>query len=300
MSTVPDADELQTTKSEKLLAVVMTVFLLIGGVWAYQEIDDRVRSAVEVRSASAADRAAIERLDRRSDRLLRAEQAQSQARQELELRREAYRTALDARRPAAELERRYRRAETAYEAAVRERRAAGAAVAVAAPAAGAAERRVSASADRRRDRQALITFGLRLALVLGSLAFGLWLLARLRRRNSRYLPLGFAAVMFATILAFVLAVDYLTDYFNPFDLGLLVLSVIGVAATTAVFWLLQRYLRRRLPTRRVRKRECPFCGYPVGENPHCEGCGREVVAPCARCDRPRRVGSLHCRSCGAG
>ena len=70
--------------------------------------------------------------------------------------------------------------------------------------------------------------------------------------------------------------------------------------TLAAFWWLQRYLARRLPYRRVRKRECPFCGYPAGAgSEHCEGCGRQVLASCDACDQPRRVGTLHCGACGA-
>ena len=93
------------------------------------------------------------------------------------------------------------------------------------------------------------------------------------------------------LLAVVLAV--------PLDLGPLVLALLGIGLTLAGFAVLQRYLARRIPVRRVRKKECPYCGYPAGQGDHCEGCGREVVAPCARCASPRRVGTLHCRACGA-
>ena len=44
MSTRVDVEEIQTTKGEKLLAVVLTIFLLIGGVWTYAKIDDAVRT----------------------------------------------------------------------------------------------------------------------------------------------------------------------------------------------------------------------------------------------------------------
>ena len=91
----------------------------------------------------------------------------------------------------------------------------------------------------------------------------------------------------------------MTDYFDPIDLGPLVLSLIGIVATLIAFVVLQRYLAKRLPSRRVRKSECPFCGYPVRGNTHCEGCGRDVIAPCAQCDAPRRVGAVHCGACGA-
>ena len=299
MSTAVDVEELQTTKSEKLLAFVMVAFLLIGGVWSYQEIDDRVRSSIELAQPTAGEAAALRTRNQASQRLFRAERRQQQARREVGFRREEFRAALDAGRPSGALERRYRDAQAEFGDAQRERRAAARALSAAQPAARAAGRAVGERMEERRDRQELVSFVLRLVLVLVSLLVSYALLARLRSRNSRYLPLGGAALAYATILAFVLAGDYLTDYFNPFDLGLLLLSLIGVVATCVAFWVLQRYLARRLPQRRVRRSQCPFCGFPVRENTRCEGCGREVIAPCARCESPRRVGSAHCGTCGA-
>jgi len=140
---------------------------------------------------------------------------------------------------------------------------------------------------------------LRFVLVAASLGLGYWLLARMRRRGSRYFTVAVGVVAYAAILAFVLAADYITDYVDPLDLGPLVLSLFGIAITLLAFAVLQRYLARRIPLSRVRKRECPFCGYPVRGNRRCEGCGREVVASCAECGSDRRVGVLHCGACGA-
>ena len=151
----------------------------------------------------------------------------------------------------------------------------------------------------RENRRELLAFVFRLAFVLANIVFGYWLLAQLRRRRSRYYPVGMAFVGYAAVLAFVMAADYLTDYFDPLDLGPLVLSLVGIVATLIAMVMLQRYLAKRLPSRRVRKSECPFCGYPVRGNTHCEGCGRDVIAPCAQCDEPRRVGAAHCGVCGA-
>jgi hypothetical protein len=80
-----------------------------------------------------------------------------------------------------------------------------------------------------------------------------------------------------------------------------VLSLFGIVATIVAFAVLQRHLARRIPIRRVRKSECPFCGYPVtAGGVHCEGCGREVVGACSACGSGRRVGTAHCAACGAG
>lgn len=212
--------------------------------------------------------------------------------------REAYRTALDAGDPAPELEQAYERAQALRVETERELVDARQELATAEPVAQAAGARVADAQEQALDRQALLSFAFRLVLVSATIALGYVLLGTLRRRGSRYLPLGLAWVGFAAVLAFVMAGDYVTDYVDPFDLGPLVLALVGIAFTIAGFVALQRYLARRIPIRRVRKGECPFCGYPARGTPHCEGCGRDVVAECTSCAAPRRVGSLYCGACG--
>jgi flagellar biogenesis protein FliO len=303
MSTRVDVEEIQTTKGEKLLAVVLAAFLLMGGVWVYAKIDDAARTTSPPDYSyrgTPSEQAALKEERSAEAQLARAQVATRNARDNLELKGEAYRTALEAHRAEA------KRLGVAYDSA-RKRHArarrdvvqARAEVARARPAAAAAERHVSQVQNGRIEKRELVTFFLRLAWVIANLLFGYWLLARLRRKGSRYYPVGMAFVGYAVVLAFVMATDYLTDYFDPLDLGPLVLSLVGIVLTLLAFVGLQRYLAKRIPGRRVRRRECPFCGYPVRDNPHCEGCGRDVLAPCARCSEPRRVGAAHCGVCGA-
>jgi hypothetical protein len=308
MTTRVDAEEIETTKGEKLLAAVLTIFLLIGLLWVYFHVDvDRDYGyAPPERAISADDRSALERHGRALETLRAAKARESSARRRLSDRREAYRTALDAGRDDPGLQRRYETAQAAFAAAEARRRAAKRAQLASAPAARAAERSLDAAAQREQARlddqhghDELVSLARRLVLVLVLLAASYLLLARLRRRRSRYLPAAMAAVAAVALLALVMGVDYLTDYIEVTDLGVPVLSGVGVLMTLAAFVVLQRYLARRLPERRVRKRECPFCGYPVGDNRHCEGCGRDVIADCATCSSPRRVGTSHCGACGA-
>src|SRR5512132_2606622 len=121
MSTRVDVEEIQTTTSEKLLALGLTVFLLIGGIWTYQRIDDVVREAVGVEAVqpSPTEQAALQRLDDAQTRLNAATQARAAARDNLELRREAYRTAPDAGRRAPLLERAYEAARARFRRAQR-------------------------------------------------------------------------------------------------------------------------------------------------------------------------------------
>jgi flagellar biogenesis protein FliO len=302
MSAMLDVEDVQTTKGEKLLAVVLTIFLLIGGVWTYQKIDDVVRDASPPDYSyrgTPAEQAAVGRLNTADRRYERALNERARATQNLELRREAYRTALDEGRRDPQLRQAYVRAQARLTRARRNIVAAQREVAQAQPAAQDAQEHIGEVQQGRTERHELLTFLFRLLFVMAGIAFGYWLLARLRRRGSRYYAVGIAVVAYSAILAFVMAVDYLTDYFEPLELGPLVLSLFGIAVTLLAFVGLQRYLARRIPHRRVRKGECPFCGYPVRANEHCEGCGRQVIAPCAACNGPRRVGTRHCAACGA-
>jgi hypothetical protein len=292
-------EQLETTKSEKLLAVVFAAFLLIGGIWAYAKIDDLAREAISVAVApTPAEQSAISKLQAARGRVQSLIQTREEARLDLELRREAYRTALDSRKPAGALERAYQRAQVRFEQTGRALRQAERRVLAAQPEADVAERRIAAELERKEDRRALIAFLLRFGFVTGLVVAGYPLLGRMRARGSRFLPLAFSYVGFTVVLALVFAADYITDYADPLDLGPFILSLVGIVATALAFVALQRYLARRTPYRRVRKGECPFCGYPVGGTVHCEGCGRQVSAACAHCSAPRRVGTLRCGACG--
>jgi hypothetical protein len=295
-----EIEEIQATKSEKFLAVVLAVFLLIGGIWFYAKADDWVRSSIDLPQPTPAEQAAISALDDAQRRHSQAAQRMDQSRADLELAREAYRTALDAGRPGTELEREYELAQQRLRAAERATVEALAAVAAAQP---AAERAYGTQGERYQDAQSKRTW---IVALIRFVFIALWLvlsarlLWTLRRRESRYLPLAFAAVACGALLTLALAGDYVTDYIDPLELGPLVLSLVGIAATLAGFIAVQRYLAQRIPVSRVRKSECPFCGYPVrGDGPHCQGCGREVIGECGTCGRPRRVGTARCAACGA-
>ena len=291
-----DNEEIQTTRGEKALALVLTVFLLIGGIWAYEKLE--IHHGYVQPSYTPAEQAAISTYDAAQQRLYVSRSAVGRAQNRLVLSREAYRTAIEAHQPSAKLGARYRADSRRLEAAQAAERAASSAVRRTAPAARAAQDREAAAADARSSHDARNTFLFRLGFLLALLAVAFFVFTRLR--TSRYLPAACALLGAATILAFVMGVDYVSDYVGWRDLGPLVLSAVGVTLSLLAFWSLQRYLVRRIPLRRVRKRECPFCGYPVGaQGTHCEGCGRDVVAECEKCSAPRRVGTAHCAACGS-
>jgi hypothetical protein len=299
MTVRADVEQIQSTRTEKLLAVVLAAFLVLGGVWTYTRLDNVIRSHEPLPRGAFGLGPAERTFQAASFRLSRARGSEDFALRHLVLKREAYRTALEAHRPAAKLAAAYDAAQARYATSQRAFSAAKKAVAAASPAAATERREAGAKLAAALHRQARDAFLARLGLVAIGIVGAYVLLAAMRRRATRWFPLAASVVAAATILAFVLASDYATDYFDPFAWGLAFIALLGIASTLLAYWALQRYIARRLPQRRVRRGQCPFCGYPAGAGPHCEGCGRDVVAPCARCEAPRRVGTEHCAACGA-
>lgn len=297
MDTTVDIEDISSTKSERFLAVVLAAFLLIGSIWFYVKVDDWVGGSRSWQ-LTPAEQALMHAQDEAWQAHEKAATSVEREKTEVGLAKDALDIALAKGEPTTALEAKYERELAQFEEA------------------RAAEDRArvraeklsdqAAAIERRHEKQRLsegrqwAIAGIRFGFIVGWFGLSLRMVSVLRKRQSRFLPLAFAAVGTGVITALVFATDYITDYIDPLDLGPIVLSAVGVVATVAAFVGLQRWLARRLPGRRVRNGECPFCGHPVrGDSPHCEGCGREVIAPCAACGQPRRVGSPHCGACGA-
>lgn len=303
--------EIETSTAEKVLAVVLAVFIVIGAGWAYDKLDEVAGS--DSTSFRAPNReligpeevAKIEEHEEARDSVQMARSHRQAATRSLELSREAYRTALDADEPSAELKLEYEVAQARLAAVSRKLAAGIETEARTRPAAEEAQERLTElrreeaeRADDDRVRHDRIVFVLRLALLALMLAGAYRLLIRLRSRNSRYLPAALAWVGATAILAIAMATDYTDSYIEFDEVGPLAISVVGVALTLAAFVALQRFLAKRVPARRVRRGECPFCGFPLRDKPHCEGCGRAVIASCSSCQEDRRVGTPRCGCCG--
>lgn len=297
MSTRVDTEDIASTRSERVLAVVLVVFLLIGSGWFYVKIDDWVGGS-RAWEYTAAEQRSIDAAETAEDRAWRAEEERDTALTDLELARENLSLAIEQDQPTESLSETFEEAQTEYAEARAEATTARSRADAAQQAADDARETYDDRA-RGKDGRYWIVALLRLLFVGALVGGSLRLITVQRARESRYLTLGLSAVAASTLTAVWFAGDYITDYIDVLELGPLVLSVLGAGATVVAFVALQRYLARRVPRSRVRKGECPFCGFPVrGDGPHCEGCGREVVGECGACSSPRRVGSPHCTVCG--
>jgi hypothetical protein len=302
--------ERETSGSEKVLALVLAVFIAIGAIWGYFKLDevgetDAAYYVPNHKLIEPAEAAAIQ-ANQKANRAVRTAQADRRAAtRELELRREAYRTALDADEPAVGLQTAYESARAGFASASAELAdAARVATQTRPPAMEAqdqlAELRQAAAkrADADQADQDRVVFLLRLGLLALMLAGAYRLLGRLRSRNSRYLPAALAWIGATAVLAAVMAADYSDSYIAFDEVGPLAISIVGIALTLVAFVTLQRLLAKRLPERRVRRGECSFCGFPLRGKPHCEGCGRAAIASCSSCHEDRRVGTPRCGYCG--
>lgn len=302
--------EIETSTAEKVLAFVLAIFIAIGAVWAYDKLDDvaKPETSTYLPNQALLDRSELSAVTRHreaSREVASAQRDRRAATHQLEIRREAYRTALDAGEPAAMLEAEYEEAQATFAAASRELKAASAAEARTVAAAGEAEAhadelREDAAAEREDEetKHDRIVFLLRLVLLIGMLAASYRLLIRLRSRNSRYVPAALALIGATAVLALTMAGDYTGSYLEFDEVGPLAISIAGIALTLVAFVALQRFLAKRVPARRVRRGECSFCGFPLRGTPHCEGCGRAAIASCSSCQRDRRVGTPRCGHCG--
>lgn len=297
MTTRIDTEEIASTKSEKFLAVVLAVFVLIGASWTYVKIHDWT-GVNTAENYTQAEQQILDQRDEADGNEFLAEEHLSSVETELNAARADLDLAVNRGEPTDELETAYREAQDEFASARDNRDTFRAEAREARAAAAEAENDRRERAEESSAWREWLSAGLRLALIGGMFAGSVALINRLRVRDSRYVPLGFALAGSAVVMALVFAIDYVTDYIDILELGPIILSLFGIAVTIAAFTALQRYLARRIPRARVRKNECPFCGFPVHDGPHCEGCGREVVATCASCQAPRRVGSPHCPHCG--
>jgi hypothetical protein len=302
--------EIETSTTEKILALVLAVFIAIGAVWGYVKLDEVAKSdstsyVPDRRLIDPAEFSAVQKHRQAIRSVERTQRERRAATRRLELRREAYRTALDADEPSAELRVEYEAAQARLASASRELGAAIRVEAMTRPSATEAQKRLTELRERAaehededRARHDRTVFLLRLALLVLMLAAAYRLLIRLRSRNSRYLPAALAWIGATAILAAVMAADYTDNYIEFAEVGPLAISIVGIALTLVAFVALQRFLAKRVPARRVRRGECPFCGFPLRAKPHCEGCGRAVIASCSSCQKDRRVGTPRCGFCG--
>jgi hypothetical protein len=315
MSLSPEEHELvELTRFEKVLALGLTIFLLVGGLWVLERLNWAVPgpSSEELNARLAAIRHAA-KLDEQQGKLFQLEQELSrleiklsQRTVEYEFRREEYRTALDAGRDDPVRRAAYQQALAGLEAVQEEVATARAVTGAARETTRALEARVAAEQAplwaefaRQQRRRDLMVFLLRLAYAGPVLALTVWGWSRLRSRRSQYLLIGTSLVGFGIVQAVFLVGGYAWTLFR--DVAQLAVSIGGSVITIAGLVAMKRYAfdPSRVGRARLRKGRCPRCAYPVRpEAVFCADCGERLAVSCPACGALRPSALPVCPSCG--
>jgi hypothetical protein len=309
-----EMEQLETSRAERILAVGMVVFMLIGGAWVLNRISSLVpypdRTALEVGHGLVSLRDSVQVSQARfseaqriyADRAERATKAQAV----YEFRREEYRVSMEQGAAADSTRAAYEASRTEYEAAVRERD-------IAARVKDAAAEDLSRVEGECREKEGLVAaaferalrlretklFLLRAAYVIPALllCFALW--HRMRRAGSRYLIVGTALLAFSIIQVTIVAAQYSWHFLR--GLGQLALSVVGTAACAFGLVAIRRLIlsSARLARSRFRRGQCPNCGFPRASGAYCMSCGTKLTEQCPNCAAQRPVNAPYCPSCGS-
>lgn len=312
--TQSEVDEVESSRAEKLLAIGLVAFLLVGGFWVMDRLGSVPRQPDYVTIAASVGLPAVEESYRKVEAdFLRAQEgaqqaaaAAEQARSEYEFRREEYRVALERGVSDPELAQAHEAARQAYEQAVaRSELAEATRVSFQNRMAGLqaayqqVQERAGAAVKKAENRYQLLVFALRFGYALPLFGLAVWLWLALRRRPVRYLIVATAFMGFAGIQAIALVGQYSWHLLR--DIGPIALSATGSAVCVAGLVAIKRWASnaRRLAIGRLRRNQCPFCGFPLAAGAaFCAGCGRRVSEPCPACGAENAPQSPFCRHCG--
>jgi hypothetical protein len=315
MSSEYEEQQVETTRVEKVLAVVMVIFLLIGGGWVL----DRLEELPERPNwEQARQELGIPELQQEVDELQRAvgraakleketRQAYEEAQTEYEFRREEYRTALDAGEQSPDKQRAYEEARETLEERKREHEVTQTLLeeklqTLKQPREGLNARKQQLSERMRRweGRYDLWLFLLRFGYAVPIFGLTVYGWQKLRAANNRYLIVGTAFVAAAGLQLAYVAVAYAWDVFK--DFGPVFISIVGTAISIAGIVTVRRYLFsfERVSQVRLRSEECPYCGFPrQHDSLYCVNCGERQRSPCEECGEPAPLLLPYCPHCGA-
>ena len=311
MSEHEEAERLETTRGEKILAFAMVIFLLIGGINVLNELEDipdrpRIDTYNEkygVYKLEAEERSIETELETASEALGNANDEYLRAEKDYLFKREEYRVILDKGETDEVKKREYEEARERYE---KSRVRLNAAQAVYDEIAGRLNQkreevlnaRESASDEYRRDYQIyrLKVLAIRLAFVLPLLAVAILVFLKAKKVRSKYTIHANAFMAFASLLLIYMIIENVWKVIH-----IIGISILGaVACGVALAYLKKQFFSfERISMSRLKENKCPWCGFPIRYDMlFCQNCGKKLAEKCPECGKMRPILARFCPHCG--
>ncbi|MDP3487405.1 MAG: zinc ribbon domain-containing protein, partial [Bacillota bacterium] len=308
-----ETSQIETSRAERVLAIAMVIFLLIGGAWVFRQIQlipaRPDYSAIEARYISPelrqehglAQTASWEAHSYRQ----KIQEELRKATLEHEFRREEYRVMLDKGikdpvREAAYLGSlaAFERRQTDLELALEVEQRALENLALKQAPMNVAYERISIEHNQLNTAFEWKLFMIRIAYAVPVFLLALLAFTHMRRRGSNYLIFGTALIGFASFQLIFLFGLYSWHLLR--DVAQIAISLMGTALSIGGIIVIRRHLvdPTRVSKSRMRKGLCPGCGTPAGEHSYCGSCGEQLQKQCTHCHDNRPVGAEYCPHCG--
>jgi hypothetical protein len=307
---MPEEEEIELTRNEKILASAFVIFLLIGGVRIMSElkqvVDQPDYSFYEqkqgVRELDVQIQQIMEELRISENIVTDVLISYQRANEDYLFRREEYRVSLEEGKEDAQLESEYLSAKEIYEQERLKLQAAQNSLQI-------VQVTHQDLQEQRRQKSLLAfeefqsaymvwklkTLGLRLLYAVPVLLLSIYFFNRARTRKSKYLILGNAFLAFGVLQFIFLILEHVWTSFHVIGIAFVGALITGGALV---------YLKKdvlspeRVSVSRIKQNHCPYCNAPIrGE--YCFSCGRHLTELCPECQRANTVFSPYCKHCGA-
>jgi len=304
-------EKIETTRGEKILALAMVIFLLIGGINVLNELKgipdrpqmDTYYEEYGIFKLEAEEDNIAAELKTASKALENANAEFSRAKENYLFKREEYRVILDKGEKDEVKKREHEEARERYEKSQVRLDAAQAVcdeikVRLEQKREEVSNARKLASDEYKRDYQIyrLKVLGIRLAFVLPLLAVAIVMFLKAKKTRSKYIIHANAFMAFASLLLMYMIIENVWKVVH-----IIGISVLGaVACGVSLAYLKKQFFSfERISMSRLKENKCPWCGFPIRyEMPYCQNCGKKLAEKCPECGKMRPILARFCPNCG--
>ncbi len=312
MSEHDDYEKSEATRGEKILASAMVIFLLMGGIYILNDLDNIPEKPhinfyyekYNVYVLENEQNSINSELRIASDTLSAVKDEYSDNREYYLFKREEYRVVVDKGGTDEIKEGEYEKAREMYEQSRIKLDDAQAVY-------NSIENRLDQKGEElsnahklaRDDYNAvhqvyrLKVLAVRLAFVMPLLLVAIFIFLRAKKVKSKYTIHANAFMAFASLLLIYMTI---VDVWKAAHV--IGISIFGASACaiTLAYLKKQFFSFERISMRRLRDNKCPWCNFPIGHaTTYCQNCGRKLAEKCPECGEMRPILTPFCPNCGS-